>query len=408
MKIPVFPLLLLATMLHMNLPGTVIYVNHAATGACDGSSWIDAFTCLQPAIDAAVEGDEIWVAEGTYYPTSDHGLNLGTGGRHFRMKTGVGIYGGFNGQETERDERDWSVQATVLSGDLGLPDDKNDNAWHVFFHPDDYNVDYTAILDGFTITMGMAAYHMDNECGGGMYLRAGSPGITNCLFTKNEAREGGGVYAIHSQAVFTNCRFSENDAGDGGGIYLLESQVEITNSVFEKHSGGGWGGGLYVKDSSLNLLHCSIINNSTMSSGPGIEISGSEGVITHSIFRKNSSAYSGGAVCSSNSSLKISDTVIMENRGASNAGMGFYSSTGSILNCLITNNSSEGIGSASGLMSGNIGGLDLSRSSPEILNCVITGNSAAKSVGGIKMYESSPKIVNCIINGNIASEGAGG
>ncbi len=46
---------------------TTRYVDASAAGG-DGSSWAQAYTNLQDAIGASSSGDEIWVAQGTYYP----------------------------------------------------------------------------------------------------------------------------------------------------------------------------------------------------------------------------------------------------------------------------------------------------------------------------------------------------
>ncbi len=51
------------------VPGAIVHVKHDATGANTGANWANAHVDLQSALAAAVSGDEIWVAVGTYKPT---------------------------------------------------------------------------------------------------------------------------------------------------------------------------------------------------------------------------------------------------------------------------------------------------------------------------------------------------
>jgi hypothetical protein len=68
-----------------------------------GSSWSNAYRTVSAALAAAVSGDEVWVARGTY-------------GEKITLKMSVGLYGGFVGTETARTQRDWRMNATVLDG----------------------------------------------------------------------------------------------------------------------------------------------------------------------------------------------------------------------------------------------------------------------------------------------------
>ena len=118
----------------------VVYVNGGATGANSGSSWIDAFVSLQDALATVQIGDEIWLASGTYHPDDGAFVEFGDTDTSFVIPGGVSLYGGFAGIETERNERDFTVFKTVLSGDLlendaGELDPENplmmDNSRHV-------------------------------------------------------------------------------------------------------------------------------------------------------------------------------------------------------------------------------------------------------------------------------------
>ncbi len=139
----------LLSSIFIHLQAATIFVNHAAAGADDGSSWTDAYNDLQDALAAATNGDEIWVAQGTYFPTSGTDESIS-----FVMQDGVGIYGGFTGiiTETQLSDRDWRVNVTTLSGEIGAAGIA-DNSYHVLRAGAMGN---NSILDGFTITAGNA------------------------------------------------------------------------------------------------------------------------------------------------------------------------------------------------------------------------------------------------------------
>jgi len=208
-----------------------IYVSSAADGNNTGLSWQDAFTSLDDALDNTIIGDRILVAEGTYYPTTNIG---GTGDRFraFQLKNAVEIYGGFPSTgDPNFQDRDPSRYPTILSGDIGIPRDSNDNCYHVLYHPYSANLNATAILDGFTITAGNANGSSHHDWGGGMYNRRSMPTVINCLFSANSANRGAGMYNSDGDLRVTNCTFVGNVAHYGGGIYNDDSKPSIANCI---------------------------------------------------------------------------------------------------------------------------------------------------------------------------------
>ena len=105
---------------------TTWFVQQTATGTNAGTSWSNAFTDLQTALATANNGDAIWVAKGTYTPTSSNDKTIS-----FRMKNGVKIYGGFLGSETTLSARNWIQNATILSGNIGSLSTELDNTLQV-------------------------------------------------------------------------------------------------------------------------------------------------------------------------------------------------------------------------------------------------------------------------------------
>ncbi|MGB2865441.1 MAG: hypothetical protein WBC05_19075, partial [Sedimentisphaerales bacterium] len=245
--------------------GKIIYVDAGAPSANDGTSWSDAFGCLQNALDDASVGDEIRVAKGIYRP--DHrveesgrtGVQITASGDRmvtFQLLSGVMIKGGYAGvEEAEPDARDINLYETILSGDLDDndvdiigPDDlsgESGRAQNSYQVVTGSGTDETAVLDGFTITGGNANV-FTNRNGGGLLNEYGAPQIINCKFSENSAQYyGGGIYNYYGNPTLIGCTFIRNSAGtEGGGIYNYRNYSNLNNCTFSENSAHR-GGGIY-------------------------------------------------------------------------------------------------------------------------------------------------------------------
>ena len=231
-------LLLLWLMCGSATGSVIIYVDGDAGGANDGSSWCDAYNYLQDGLAAAVSGDEIRVAEGTYMADRSTSRPGGTGDRRetFQLVSGVMVRGGYAGcGQVDPDGRDREVYETVLSGDIGEAGVAADNSYHVVTGS---GTDANTVLDGFTITGGNAdAAPSLYRFGGGMYNESGSPTVSNCIFIGNSASlyQGGGmINGGPANPVIINCTFSGNSAGNGGGAMYnyYGSSPSLTSCIF--------------------------------------------------------------------------------------------------------------------------------------------------------------------------------
>jgi predicted outer membrane repeat protein len=264
---------------------TIRYVKHDATGANNGTSWANAYTDLQTALNAATVGNEIWVAAGTYKPTQ---MPTGTTDTDPRLQTfylnkNIKVYGGFAGTETARSQRDYVLNVTTLSGDIGTVGMAGDNCYHVFITKD---LTTSAVIDGFTIKDGNSSSSTASTLtygstvfnhfeGGGMNHNNSSPTLANLYFTDNSVSNsifttlpasGGGMYSSGSP-LLTNVTFHNNYAAVyGGGMYSSGSPV-LTNVTFTNNSaaqmgGNSGGGGIYCGGGSPTFINVSFSNNS--------------------------------------------------------------------------------------------------------------------------------------------------
>ena len=239
-----------------------IYVNDDPSGSNDGTSWADAYTSLQTALSAATSGDQIWVAAGTYLPTTTTDRSIS-----FAMKNGVEIYGGFAGTEANDYDlslRDFPANESIISGDIGTAGNNSDNSYHIFYHPNGTNLNSTAILDGFTIKGANADGSNPHNFGGGMYNDSSSPTLTNCTITYNSANFGGGIFNDSSSPTLTNCTITNNSANNrGGGMYNYSSSPTLNNSIIFGNTATRSGKQIYISSGTATL------NYSCYSNGTG-------------------------------------------------------------------------------------------------------------------------------------------
>lgn len=355
-----------------------IYVDSATacTGGCtqDGSDWAHAYDDLQEALAAVSSGDEIWVAEGTYFPTSTSDRSI-----NFQIPSGTSIYGGFYSGATFA-QRDPATYETVFSGDIdenGILD--TNNSYNVFRQTSYLTADI--VIDGVTITMGYAnGSTVPTYRGGAMYAHSGGSAnafyFTDCIVKGNYAADrGGGLFESATYFYLDNCIIEGNTSGlYGGGMYIwgTNGRLNASDCQFLNNSGSSSGGGIYVSTNSrMNLDKCSFDGNS---SGQGVAIHNNDGVnlkVTNSIFKDNASTGTGSMIYH-----KSSDK------------------TFTVVNCAFANNSTSAT-------SGSCYKASSSASNSYIQNSIFYNNTGADS---IEVQESDTDIVvsNCLIEGGWA------
>ncbi|MBZ5639355.1 MAG: right-handed parallel beta-helix repeat-containing protein [Acidobacteriia bacterium] len=227
-------LVLLSTLiLHSASTAAVFYVRTGGSDLNTGADWLHAKATVQATINAASDGDEIWVAAGTY---AEHLQNKVVGG----LAVNVALYGGFAGTETSRDQRNLALNVTVLDGtNTGIVFTINSLAGP------------TTRVDGFTIRNGWATGI--TNAGGAFHVVGSAPTIANDLVTANTADSFGGAILIAgykttspvAHAVITRNQIYFNRAGDGGaGISIIGSSPEISYNVISLNYTTGEGGGI--------------------------------------------------------------------------------------------------------------------------------------------------------------------
>lgn len=243
----------------------VWYVDKDTPPGGDGTSWATAFQTIDPAVNAAGAkgGGEVWIAEGVY----DEGRSGEQGA--LELPADVLLYGGFVGNETELEQRNWEVNECIIDASTARTGKR---AWYAILSKGHNNR-----VDGIRITGALYGGLED-------FRRAT---IMNCEFFNNGEAGSFNAHAINARrCVIENCLIT-NNAGRG---FLVDS-VTIRDCVLNDNG--------LACDLSARVSECSV-NNTKFLNGPNGAViirEKSDYLIRFNscIFRGNS-AFKGGAV----------------------------------------------------------------------------------------------------------------
>lgn len=396
-----------------------VNINSPCTTGCDGSTWEKAFKNLQDAIDPAGDGDEIWVASGVYYPIktregdynpSDNRLKT------FYINEDLRIFGGFVGNETNRDQRSSGLFGqTILSGNLGAAGN-GDNAYHVFWVED-----ADADLDGLRVIEGNANHASDNKFkrGGGIYLRCSQLDILSCQIAQNRAVEGGAAFI-----------FASINDGAGDQVLSCDARMAAYATQFTGNLSTGVGGAIsgrtsgWNDDTDIYLEGCLFSSNQALE-GSAVYYRANFGHVYanhfNCTFENNTATSEGGAIygfvgnTTAELHLNADNTIFRNNKAANGGAVMLHASIhdvleGNFTNCIFSNNEATAAGAAIYFKETD----DLFEDLDLNLRCrfsTFANNKGPANAKGNAIWVNSPRnlvqtdITNCIFWGNTQAPG---
>lgn len=227
----------------------IIYVDKDATGLNNGNNWANAYDDLHDALAAATNGDEIWVADGIYKPTSTNDNTI-----YFEVTVDVDLYGGFNGTETTRGQRNWNDNPTRLNGEIGNQAIDTDNSNHIIVFDG-----VECIFDGFFLEQAYNNYSNVTDLGT-VRILSSDMDIRHCIFRNNSMYQASGLSCDWSTIQCNNCLFRDNhnDAGSicrhGGLSHGTYTNCTFTQNDFVQTFGSCVGGIVGSTTSSYNCI----------------------------------------------------------------------------------------------------------------------------------------------------------
>lgn len=341
---------------------------------------------VQDALNAAVDGQKVLVAPGTYAGPIDFL------GKDVRLSSS--------------DPRDPEiVAATQIDG--------GGQGSTVLFSPAD-SILATGRLLGLTVIGGLAPE------GGGVRIDGAAPTLWNCVIrdnaaTPNEGR-GGGVACVNGASpLISDCQLLGNRAlgtGRGGAAYWDSLSTPIFAGCDLLRNRSAYGGAVYGLGPESDTLSawfdaCRLGANIADIDGGGIYLRDSSPRFSHCVVDSNEAHAGGGVFVLGESAAQFDTTTIAHNTATTTYGGGAYLLFADVLNttwrgCQFTQNQAQSRG----------GAIYALTASPELQRCVFTANSlnAEWSIegGAIFCTDSKISLLGCTFDGNTALGPFGG
>eukprot|EP01084_Bolivina_argentea_P268918 456899_1 len=300
-----------------NIASITYYVDPSQSGG-SGISWTTAFNTLDAALLSANNPSEIWLMGGLYIPSNPSNRD-----DCFITKNGITIYGGFDGSESNINQRKSITSASIISGDIGVINDGTDNCYHVIQYTQ------TLSLDNVIIQHGNANYDGDYGTNINVLHRYGGALITtdiarptllrlnNVIIRNNTAINGGGIFVastdnnnvdvVIKDSIFeyNNAIDGEYEGGYGAAIYeMFLANVTVFNTQFNYNTALYRGGAIYQDyGAELYVDSCTFKQNKVNGWGGAIfsedrnsQTVGTFPYIFSSTFQDNYAGIGGGAI----------------------------------------------------------------------------------------------------------------
>jgi parallel beta-helix repeat protein len=266
------------------------------------------YSTIQVALNAALTGDTVLVAAGTYYETIT-----------------------------------WpNTQGIDLLSELG-PDSTIINGSSFGVIEMLIQLDSTTVISGFLITNSFGSSGINCS-------DLAAPTIKGNIISDNAGDWGGGIRCYGSSPIIIENIISNNTASSitapGGGVLCYDSSAPaIINNVITNNTANYGGGICCLEYSSPQIMGNTITGNFVYGMGGGIDcaLESSPEIISNLIMDNVSYGHGGGISCHDNSSPIIRNVTITGNSADYGGGIRCMNSSPTINSCTITNNNGDGI-----------------------------------------------------------------